>query len=57
MIYVNEDSGENAVCMGWFPEIYSFLKSLKTQSNDNFLIYDLFNLIGKNMCNVFDFKW
>jgi predicted 2-oxoglutarate/Fe(II)-dependent dioxygenase YbiX len=56
IIHVNEESGENAVCMGWYPEIETFLKTLKKENLQNSLIYDLFNLIGQNMCSVFDFK-
>ena len=56
IIYVNEDSGSNAVCMGWTPEIFSLLNSLGSKDMQNSLIYDLFNLIGKNMCSVFGFS-
>jgi hypothetical protein len=45
-IYINENSGENAICMGWFPEIPSLMKDLKTKQQDS-LIYDLFNLISQ----------
>jgi hypothetical protein len=56
IIYVNKDSGANAVCMGWTPEIFSLLNSFKNEGMQNSLIYDLFNLIGKNMCRVFGFR-
>jgi hypothetical protein len=56
IIYVNEESGSNAVCMNWTPEIFSLLNSLRNKGMQDSLIYDLFNLIGKNMSNVFGFK-
>jgi hypothetical protein len=56
LIYVNDESGDNSLCMGYDPDIYYFLKSLKQQGKQNSLIYDLFNLMGQNMCHVFDFK-
>lgn len=56
IVYVNEDSGSNAVCMGWMPGIFSLLNHLESKDMQNSLIYDLFNLIGKNMCSVFGFR-
>jgi len=56
IIYVNKDSGSNAVCMGWTPEIFSLLDHLKDEQSRDSLIYDLFNLIGQNMSTVFGFK-
>lgn len=56
IVYVNEDSGSNAVCMGWTPEIFSLLNFLENKEMQNSLIYDLFNLIGKNMSSVFGFR-
>ena len=56
IIYVNEESGSNSICMNWTPEIFSLLNSLKNKGMQDSLIYDLFNLIGKNMSNVFGFK-
>jgi hypothetical protein len=56
IIHVNEDSGSNAVCMGWTPEIFSLLNYFKNEGTQDSLIYDLFNLIGKSMCNVFGFR-
>lgn len=56
IIHVNEDSGSNAVCMGWTPDIFSLLNSFKNEGMQDSLIYDLFNLIGKSMCRVFGFS-
>ncbi|NBX77743.1 hypothetical protein EBQ93_00085 [bacterium] len=56
IIYMNKDSGSNAICMNWFPEIFSLMNDLENKGLKNSLIYDLFNLIGKNMCSVFNFK-
>jgi hypothetical protein len=56
LIYVNEESANNSLSMGWHPDIYYFLKDLKQQGLQDSLPYDLFNLIGENMCQAFDFK-
>jgi hypothetical protein len=56
LIFVNKEDGENSICMGYTEDIFYLLDFLEKKELQNSLIYDIFNLIGKNMCHVFNFK-
>ena len=56
MIYVNKEEGSNAICGGFYPEMFTLTEHMEKNGEKNTIIYDLLNLIAKSMYHVFDFK-
>lgn len=62
-IYINKESGTNAVCdecitslengIDDFPYAFQLMNHFKNNKLQNSLIFDLINLVTKNMCTVF----
>ena len=56
MIYINKEEKDNSISTGFDPEMFNLIEYLEKNQQKNTIIYDLLNLIAKNMCGVFDFK-